>query len=147
MGLSGCDAGEPPHPERWLYRCNDCRKHFSVKHGTVMQSSKLGCRVWAIAVYLLTTGLKGTSGMHVGPHPGLPPSPYGVAIGPQTARNLRPLQTGLLLEPLQPLRERFQEPIPVWLIPREIRIPVGAPASPIPSNVLALLVPSTDPAR
>ena len=45
------------------YRCKDCRKHFSVKHGTVMQSSKLGCRVWAIAVYLLTTGLKGTSGM------------------------------------------------------------------------------------
>ena len=81
------------------------------------------------------------------PHPGLPPSPYGVAIGPQTARNLRPLQTGLLLEPLPQRLERFQEPIPVWLIPREIRIPVGAPASPIPSNVLALLVPSTDPAR
>ena len=45
------------------YRCKDCRKHFSVKRGTVMQSSKLGCRVWAIAVSLLTTGLKGTSGM------------------------------------------------------------------------------------
>ena len=45
------------------YRCKDCRKHFSVKHGTVMQSSKLGCRVWAIAVYLLTTGIKGTSSM------------------------------------------------------------------------------------
>lgn len=44
-------------------RCKDCRKHFSVKHGTVMQGSKLGYRVWAIAVYLLTTGLKGTSGM------------------------------------------------------------------------------------
>ena len=51
------------------YRCKDCRKHFSVKHGTVMQSSKLGCRVWAIAVYLLTTGLKGTSGMKL--HRGL----------------------------------------------------------------------------
>ncbi len=52
-------ANRKPMP----YRCKDCRKHFSVKHGTVMQSSKLGCRVWAIAVYLLTTGLKGTSGM------------------------------------------------------------------------------------
>ena len=47
------------------YRCKDCRQHFSVKHGTVMQSSKLGCRVWAIAVYLLTTGIKGTSGMKI----------------------------------------------------------------------------------
>ena len=52
-------ANRKPMP----YRCKDCRKHFSVKHGTVMQSSKLGCRVWAIAVYLLTTGLKGTSSM------------------------------------------------------------------------------------
>ncbi len=52
-------ANRKPMP----YRCKDCRKHFSVKHGTVMQSSKLGCRVWAIAVYLLTTGIKGTSGM------------------------------------------------------------------------------------
>ncbi len=52
-------ANRKPMP----YRCKDCRKHFSVKHGTVMQSSKLSCRVWAIAVYLLTTGLKGTSGM------------------------------------------------------------------------------------
>ena len=52
-------ANRKPMP----YRCKDCRKHFSVKHGTVMQSSKLGCRVWAIAVYLLTTGIKGTSAM------------------------------------------------------------------------------------
>ena len=52
-------ASRKPMP----FRCKECRKHFSVKHGTVMQSSKLGCRVWAIAVYLLTTGLKGTSGM------------------------------------------------------------------------------------
>ena len=52
-------ASRKPMP----FRCKDCRKHFSVKYGTVMQSSKLGCRVWAIAVYLLTTGLKGTSGM------------------------------------------------------------------------------------
>ncbi len=52
-------ANRKPMP----YRCKECRKHFSVKHGTVMQSSKLGCRVWAIAVYLLTTGVKGTSSM------------------------------------------------------------------------------------
>ena len=45
------------------YRCRDCRKWFSVKTGTVMQSSKLGLQVWAIATYLLTTGLKGQASM------------------------------------------------------------------------------------
>ena len=45
------------------YRCKDCRKHFSVRSGTVMQSTKMGYRQWAIAVYLFTTGIKGTSSM------------------------------------------------------------------------------------
>ena len=45
------------------YRCRSCRKFFSVKTGTVMQSSKLGLQVWAIASYLMTTGIKGTSSM------------------------------------------------------------------------------------
>ena len=45
------------------YRCRDCRKWFSVKTGTVMQSSKLGLQVWALATYLLTTGLKGQASM------------------------------------------------------------------------------------
>ncbi len=45
------------------YRCRDCRKHFSVKTGTVMQSAKIGYRAWAIAIYLFTTGIKGVSSM------------------------------------------------------------------------------------
>ena len=45
------------------YRCRDCRKHFSVKTGTLMQSSNLGLQVWAIGLYILTTGIKGTSSM------------------------------------------------------------------------------------
>ena len=45
------------------YRCRDCRKFFSVKTGTVMQSSKLGCQTWAIATYLLATGIKGQASM------------------------------------------------------------------------------------
>ena len=28
-----------------------------------MQSSKLGCQAWALALYFVTTGLKGTSSM------------------------------------------------------------------------------------
>ena len=45
------------------YRCRDCRKRFSVRTGTVMAASNLGFQVWILAIYLLTTGIKGTSSM------------------------------------------------------------------------------------
>ena len=45
------------------YRCKDCREHFSVRKGTVMQSSKLGYQKWAVAIYLVATSLKGVSSM------------------------------------------------------------------------------------
>ena len=45
------------------YRCRDCRKHFSVKTNSVMHASNIGYRKWAIAVYQITTGLKGVSSM------------------------------------------------------------------------------------
>ena len=45
------------------HRCRDCRKYFSVKVGTLMQSSNLGYQVWAIAAYLMHTSLKGVSSM------------------------------------------------------------------------------------
>ena len=47
------------------FRCRekDCRKRFSVRTGTIMQSSKLGFQVWAIAMYLMSTNLKGISSM------------------------------------------------------------------------------------
>ncbi|MCY4087748.1 MAG: IS1595 family transposase [Actinomycetia bacterium] len=43
------------------YRCKDCRRHFSVTKGTVMQSTKLGLRQWAFGFYLVATSLKGVS--------------------------------------------------------------------------------------
>ena len=47
------------------HRCRNCegRKMFSLKTGTIMQGSNLGYQVWAIAIYLLTTNLKGVSSM------------------------------------------------------------------------------------
>ena len=50
---------EKPMP----YWCSDCRSYFSVKHGTVMQGSNLPLRKWAIAIYQVTTSLKGVSSM------------------------------------------------------------------------------------
>ena len=45
------------------YRCRDCQKRFSVRTKTVMAESNLGFQVWLLAVYLLTTGIKGVSSM------------------------------------------------------------------------------------
>lgn len=53
------DTKHPTMP----YRCKACRKFFSVRTGTVMQSSKLGYQTWALAIYILNTGIKGTSSM------------------------------------------------------------------------------------
>ena len=39
----------------------ECRKCFSIKTGSVMQSSKLPLTHWAIAYHLVTTNLKGIS--------------------------------------------------------------------------------------
>ena len=43
------------------FRCKDCRKDFSAKTGSVMHDSKIGFREWAIAIFLMTTNIKGTS--------------------------------------------------------------------------------------
>ena len=45
------------------YRCRDCRQYFSVRKGMVFQSSKIGLRKWAIAIYMMSTSLKGVSSM------------------------------------------------------------------------------------
>ena len=47
------------------HRCRDCpeKTFFSLKLGTVMEGSKLPYRVWAIAIYLFTTNIKGVSSM------------------------------------------------------------------------------------
>ena len=45
------------------YRCRGCWKHFSVKTGTCMASSKIQLRKWAYAIYLDVTSLKGVSSM------------------------------------------------------------------------------------
>ena len=45
------------------FRCNDCRKDFSVKTDSIMHGSKLPLKTWGLAMYILLTGLKGTSSM------------------------------------------------------------------------------------
>ena len=45
------------------FRCRDCKKYFSVKTGTALQSSNLPLRTWVWAIYLESTNLKGVSSM------------------------------------------------------------------------------------
>ena len=45
------------------YWCSDCRSYFSVKVGTVLESSKIPLRKWVFAIYLHLTSLKGVSSM------------------------------------------------------------------------------------
>ena len=52
-------ASHPTMP----FRCNACKKQFSVKSKSIMHSSKLGYQTWAIAIYLVATNLKGVSSM------------------------------------------------------------------------------------
>lgn len=48
------------------FRCNDCKKWFSVKSNSLMHSSKLGYQKWAIAFYLFATHPKGLSSIQLG---------------------------------------------------------------------------------
>jgi len=45
------------------YRCRDCRRDFSARTGSLLECSKVSFRKWVIAIYLLTTDIKGTASM------------------------------------------------------------------------------------
>ena len=64
-----CGSAEKlrPNPSRkpLPYWCGACRRHFSVRTGTVMQRSKIGLQKWAIGIYLWSVSLKGVSSMRL----------------------------------------------------------------------------------
>ena len=59
----GCNTYEVPSAKPLPHRCRDCRKHFSFRHGTLLEDSHVPLQKWAIAIYLLVTSLKGVSSM------------------------------------------------------------------------------------
>lgn len=58
-----CNTYETKNANGMRYRCRDCRRYFSVKTGTVLQSSKLPLQKWVFAIFLELTSLKGVSSM------------------------------------------------------------------------------------
>ena len=53
------NAAEVKNQKPMPYRCRDCRKHFSVRTGTVLAESRLGLHKWLMAIYMMTTARKG----------------------------------------------------------------------------------------
>ena len=41
------------------YRCKDCRKHFSVRTGTVLAESRIPLQKWLLAIFMMTSARKG----------------------------------------------------------------------------------------
>ena len=58
---------ETKNANRMPYRCTDCKRYFSVKTGTVLQSSKVPLKKWVWAIFLEMTSLKGVSSMNMQP--------------------------------------------------------------------------------
>lgn len=59
FSVSGTSHASMP----WRCREKECRRRFSVRVGTPLQGSHLDYRTWVLAIYLLTTSLKGQSSM------------------------------------------------------------------------------------
>lgn len=49
------------HNTRHIYTCMDCKKQYSVRMGTIFESSRLPLNKWYLAIYLFTSLKKGIS--------------------------------------------------------------------------------------
>jgi transposase-like protein len=59
---------EKPQP----YRCKDCRKHFSVRTGTILACSNVPLQKWLLAAYLMNTAKQGVSSCQMARELGVP---------------------------------------------------------------------------
>ncbi len=50
---------------RWLWRCKDCGKQFTVRVGTVMEDSLIPFRHWALAWWAANAGKKGVAALEI----------------------------------------------------------------------------------
>jgi transposase-like protein len=57
---------------RGLYKCNECRKQFTVQVGTVMERSHIPPNLWAMAMFIMASSKKGTSARQMARMMGVP---------------------------------------------------------------------------
>ena len=51
------------------YKCYQCRKPFTVKVGTIFESSHIPLHIWLQAIFLMASSKKGISSQPAAPHP------------------------------------------------------------------------------
>ncbi|MFT4245761.1 MAG: hypothetical protein QM571_04495 [Micrococcaceae bacterium] len=49
-----------------FYRCLECKGTFSIRTGTMLESSHIPLNKWLLAIYLFTTSRKGISSIQLG---------------------------------------------------------------------------------
>src|SRR5260221_7651188 len=59
--------GKEPHfiSTRKMWRCNSCKKQFSIKVGTIFEDSPLGLDKWLAAIWLITNAKNGISSYEI----------------------------------------------------------------------------------
>ena len=50
---------------RYLWKCNDCHKQFSVRVGTIFEASKIPLRHWCYAFWAASSSKKGVSALQI----------------------------------------------------------------------------------
>jgi transposase-like protein len=62
------DAETGGRSKRYLWRCRDCRKQYTVRIGTVYEESRLPLRHWAYAFWRASTSKKGVAALEIMRH-------------------------------------------------------------------------------
>lgn len=59
------DAKTGERNKRYLWRCRDCRKQYTVRIGTVYEESRIALRHWAYAFWRMATSKKGVAALEL----------------------------------------------------------------------------------
>jgi transposase-like protein len=62
------DAKTGQRNKRFLWRCHDCKKQFTVRIRTVLEESRIPLRYWAYAFWRAVTSKKGVSALEIKRH-------------------------------------------------------------------------------
>lgn len=65
------DAKTGQRNRRFLWRCHDCKKQFTVRIGTVLEESRIPLKHWAYAFWRASTSKKGVSALEIKRQTGL----------------------------------------------------------------------------
>ncbi len=65
------DAKSGERSKRYLWRCKDCKRQFTVRIGTVFEESRIPLKHWCYGFWRASTSKKGASALEIKRHTGL----------------------------------------------------------------------------